>query len=296
MKSANIFLVIFMIITIGWANKYETKDIKNGFIKVRDSQIYYEEVGTGEPLILAHAGYLDSRMWDDQFLFFANNGYKVIRFDSFAHGKSNDGESSPLFDEIIKKLVDELNLGKVNIAGVSMGGSASIDFTLEYPEKVNSLILISTGIYGYKWQKDKVLLPLLQELMINLSEENITKSADVFLKSWTDGPRRKSTEVDSKIRNKIREMIMDRFKNHGFVKKAMNTFPKAIERFKEIDCPVLIINGELDMPSINEISNLLNKGIKKSELIEIKAAGHMLNMEKPEQFNNLLLSFLKRIR
>lgn len=292
LKQKSFFSFVLLITLLTQACSYSDKDVKTGYIKVRDSKIYYEEVGEGMPLILSHAGLMDLKMWDEHFLNYANNGYRVIRYDSFGHGKTIDGENSPLFDEIIKSIIDELQLVKVNLAGVSMGGTALIDFALEHPNNVNKLVLISTGIYGYNWAEDKLLVPLLQDFMYNVSEGDTLKSVESFLKAWTDGPYRKPNEVSKNVRKKSFDMILNKFRNHGFSKNAMNTYPRAIERYKDISCPVLIIYGDKDMPSIVKISNMLKRELKNAKMAVVKNAGHLLNMENPDEFDSLIVDFL----
>ena len=87
-----IFIALALVIYSNcFAQIFTENDVKQDYISCLDNQIYYEEVGEGKPLILAHAGFLDIQMWTDQFLYFANNGFRVIRFDSYAHGDKETG-------------------------------------------------------------------------------------------------------------------------------------------------------------------------------------------------------------
>ena len=58
-----------------------------GFVETNGTQLYYETMGEGHPLVLIHGGYMDRRMWDDQFVVFAQH-YRVIRYDVRGFGKS----------------------------------------------------------------------------------------------------------------------------------------------------------------------------------------------------------------
>lgn len=294
-KMKKIFLFSTFILFMWNVNAqiFTENDIKKGYISCLDNKIYYEEVGKGEALILAHAGYLDCSMWDDQFLYFANKGFKVIRFDSYAHGKTIDGKNTPFLHELIKALVDELSLGQVNLIGTSMGGVTLIEFALNHPEDINKMILVSTGINGYNWATDKLFIPNLRKQLEYITNQDTLNAAEIFLRSWFDGPYRQPTELPTEKRTKSKKVILDRFKNHGLRKNALSSHPKAIERYEKIKTNTLILVGDQDMPSIKDISSFLDEGMENSKKIEIKGVGHMMNIENPVEFNKLVLEFLK---
>jgi 3-oxoadipate enol-lactonase len=190
MKKVIILLLIFYSFLFQniYAQGLTVKDITTGYINCLDSKIYYEEVGNGEAMVLAHGGYLDSRMWDEQFLYFANQGYRVIRFDSYAHGKTIDGVNTPFLHEIVQTLLDSLSIKKANLVGLSMGGVTLIEFALECPQYINKMVLASTGINGYKWEKDKLFILNLRKQIEYINNQDTLNAAEMFLVSWTDGP------------------------------------------------------------------------------------------------------------
>lgn len=70
--------------------------------------------------------------------------------------------------------------------------------------------------------------------------------------------------------------------------------PPAIDRLDELQLPMLVVLGELDMPGIHEISEMLVEANPNAEMVTIPDVAHMVNMEKPEEFNELLLEYLSR--
>src|SRR5215210_1160925 len=110
-----------------------TPQIKSGLANIDNAQLYYETAGKGMPLVMIHAGVADSRQWNNEFAFFAQN-YQVIRYDMRGYGKSEpvDGEFSHMSD-----LVSLLNALEIQeplvIMGCSMGGGLAMDFALTYP-------------------------------------------------------------------------------------------------------------------------------------------------------------------
>ena len=240
-----ILLSLFLSLFAMQLDAQNKTDFK-GFVECLDSKIYCESKGSGLCIIMAHAGYLDSRMWDKQSIFL-----------------------------------------------VEMGSRAAIEFAIEKPEMVKALILGSPGINGYNFNSDKLFRPKLGELLSAYSEQDTMKAVEIFTQSWTDGPYRKPEQVDSNTRELIQMMILDRYRNHGFRKNAMEIHPQAIKQFKKISKPCLIITAEQDMPSIIDIAGKLNNGIDGSKWEKFKEGGHMVNMESPEKYNQKILSFLK---
>ena len=215
-----IIVILFLIVDIFmfqdiYAQNFTERDITTGYINCLDSKIYYKEVGTGEALVLAHGGYLDSQMWDAQFLYFANQGYRVISFDSYAHGKTIDGANTLFLHEIVQTLLDSLSIKKANLIGLSLGGVTLIEFALECPQYINKMVLASTGINGYNWNNDKKFIQNLRKQIEYTNNQDTLNAAEMFLRSWTDGPYRNPEEVPAAIRIKNKQIILERFKNHG---------------------------------------------------------------------------------
>ena len=121
---------------------------EGGFAEIHGTQLYYETLGEGNPLVLIHGGYMDRRMWDDQFHAFAKH-YRVIRYDVRGFGKSElppvpYADRQDLFD-----LLNYLGVEKTYLLGLSLGGIIAIDFTLEHPTMVDALILVGSPVPGF---------------------------------------------------------------------------------------------------------------------------------------------------
>ncbi len=109
--------------------------ITNDYMTFDGAKIYYETAGQGEALLLVHAGFVDSRMWDDQFMFFARN-YRVIRFDMRGFGRSDPAQGPVVRRHEIESLMNHLGIQNAALVGCSMGGANVLDFALEHPDRV----------------------------------------------------------------------------------------------------------------------------------------------------------------
>lgn len=125
-----------------------TPQTESGFIKNGNAQLYYETVGGGLPFVMIHAGVADSRQWNNEFVFFADN-YHVLRYDMRGYGKSEpvEGEFSHMGDLV--SILDALEFHEPLIMmGCSMGGGLAMDFALTHPSRVKALIMVGSGPSG----------------------------------------------------------------------------------------------------------------------------------------------------
>ncbi len=266
------------------------KGLQTGTAHLQGADLYYEIAGEGPSLVLAHAGFVDRRMWDEQFPVFAQH-YRVVRYDmrGFGNSKQTPGPFSHRAD--LYQLLQSLGIERAHLLGCSMGGAIIIDFALEHPEMTTSLVLVSSALGGYRFQGD--IPKPLQELVAALQAKDIPRAADLAARIWIDGPRRTPAQVDARIRERGREMSLTALPN--FFVKEEPLDPPAIERLHELAAPTLVMVGELDDPSIATIGELLTTRIAGARKVTISGAAHLPNMDKPEEFNQSVLAFLQQV-
>ena len=268
----------------------DMKQTQTGMAQINGANLYYETAGEGPSLILVHAGFVDSRMWDEQFSVFAQQ-YRVLRYDMRGFGKSKLVPGSFSHRSDLHQLLKFLSMEQAHLLGCSMGGGAIIDFALEHPEMTQSLVLVSAAIGGYQPQGD--MPKPLQELLAALKEKDMERAADIAVRIWIDGPRRKPEQVDARIRARAHEMSLTALPNI-FVKEEPLE-PAALERLQKLSAPTLVMVGELDDDSIKTIGELLATRIPGAQKASIAGAAHLPNMEKPDEFNQKVLAFLQRV-
>ena len=293
MKVVCYFLIACCLWSCAVINTSDTSVLK-GYIPVKDSKLYYESVGKGDPVILLHAGFLDHEMWEAQVKALKDN-YKVITLDMPAHGLSERGVDTFLMKDALLTVMDSLSIQKASWMGLSLGAVVLTDFIISHPDRVNKAILVSPGINGYelKYQLDTFAKQYYPELVNALEKKDSAGAAEVFTRYWADGPFRAPTAMNTAVRNYVYNTTLAtiyKFKVSGWPRLQR---PPAIERIHEISVPLLVIAGDKDIPYILEASNVLVKAVPGSRKIIIPNVAHMLNMEKPNAFNEAVLQFLK---
>jgi len=257
---------------------------------INGAPIYYEVLGEGEALVLLHAGVADCRMWDEQFETFAER-YRVIRYDLRGFGRS----SVPLYPfaqyEELAQILTLLNVKRTHLVGVSYGSITALNFTLAYPERVGKLVLVSPSSNGS--QPSPEIIDFFDAEERALESQDFQRATELNLKMWVDGPKRSSDQVDPSVRERIGEMQYHAFQT-VFPEKAveLDLEPLAISRLREVKVPTLVIAGDYDVEAILELARYMSSRITGAQLVIIPNAAHMVNMEKPEEFNSVVLSFL----
>ena len=121
----------------------------DGRLETNGARIYYEVDGAGDPVLLIHAGVANLRMWDDQVAALRDS-YRVIRYDTRGYGRTETDAVEFSNRADIAALLDHLGEASAHIVGLSRGGMIALDFAVEYPERVRSLVVAAGGIGGYE--------------------------------------------------------------------------------------------------------------------------------------------------
>jgi 3-oxoadipate enol-lactonase len=263
-----------------------------GFLDVQGAPLYYEIAGQGYPLLLIHAGVADSSMWDEQFQVFAER-YKVIRYDLRGFGKSEFPAGLFANHEDPAALLKFLNVKRAHIIGISFGGKIALDFTLVYPEMVGSLVLVAPSVGGHKPPADVLRFGEEEEAL--LERGDLEGATELNLRMWVDGPKRTPEQVNPTVRRHVHNMQYHAFTVHmPEAAEELELQPPAITRLEEVSMPTLIIVGDYDIPDMLTLAQKLAGEIPGAQQVVIPGVAHMVNMEKPEEFNRVVLDFLSR--
>ena len=277
-----------------------TPQTVKGFAEVNGTKLFYEVAGEGHPLLLIHGGLVDHHLWDEQYAVFAQH-YKVIRFDIRGYGDSDllkVGDAPYTMRDDLRALLQYLGIAKTYVMGLSMGGGMAIDFTLAYPEMVDALIPVAAGVSGFMPENvDPAEQQAETEIEAAFAQNDKPRAVELTLRFWTDGPERTPEQTDPIVRQKVKAMTTRNYQRADDVDAPdpLPLKPPAIERLGEIHVPTLIIVGSADVRTILVIADILEKGIKGAKKVIILATAHHLNMEKPAEFNQIVLDFLQSI-
>jgi len=260
-----------------------------GFVESEGEQIYFESWGSGETVVLSHGMGGNHAIWYQQVPVLAAH-YRVVTWDQRGFGRSTDltgnlGPEPSVVD--LGRILDHLEIDSAHIVGQSMGGWGSLGFALAHPARTLSLVLADTigGIFTATIRQtfldygrliaaspppDQLALGLHPAVGAQLADEDLAKS---FLYSQIGGL---ATPPSPLV---ITELLTDTDHTEGL---------------DLLDAPTLFIVGENDPifpPALIEQASALIPG---SEMSVVAESGHSPYFERPDQWNDLVLRFLRR--
>jgi pimeloyl-ACP methyl ester carboxylesterase/8-oxo-dGTP pyrophosphatase MutT (NUDIX family) len=244
-----------------------------GFIAASDGKLYYEDTGTGEPIIFIHSFTLDRRMWWPQVDALSKT-YRTITYDVRGFGQSSiPTEPYAHYDDLLA-LLDHLKIAKVHLAGLSMGGGIASAFTILHPERVTSLTLLDSDLHGY---------PSSVDWNVHADEVGIDGAKANWLAHDVFAQTRTNKEVTRELTEAVRDYSGWHWLHRDFDKRI-----DVRRRLHEIVCPVQMVVGEKDLSYFHEIAQFICDHIPQAKLNVIEGVGHMTNMEAPEECSKLI--------
>jgi pimeloyl-ACP methyl ester carboxylesterase len=253
--------------------------------------LYHEVAGDGPAVVFVHEGIADSRMWDPQWASF--DGYRRIRLDLRGFGRSPVGTLPLTHAEDVADLLDELGVSDAALVGASVGGRVALELAIGRPGLVRALVLVGAGLPGYHWSDAVRAYGEAEEEAVR--QGDLDAAAELNLRMWVDGPGRSATDVDPRVREAVREMqraalelqapLWDDFEEDFLVLNLAG-------RLGEVRAPTLVIVGEEDVGDIHAIAERFVAEIPGARKAIIPGAAHVPNLERPADFDALVLAFL----
>lgn len=260
------------------------------FVSYKNKNIYYEVHGTGRPLIILNGIMMSHGSWKP-FIDELSKDNKVVLLDFFDQGKSDKMEVSYKQDlqvEVVKAVIDKLNLSKINLFGISYGGEVALQFALKYEELLDKLILFNTTSYTNPWLKD------IGRGWINAAEDNNKEAFYNVTIPIIYSPSFYTKNIN--WMNKRKDFLYEIF-NEEFLKAMIRLIESAEgydvrEEIKKIKVDTLLVSSEYDFITPSNEQEYINKKIENSSYIMIKDSGHASMYEKPKEFLSILKGYL----
>lgn len=273
-----------------WSNRYA----EGKFVDLSGLRTHYLERGQGDPVLLIHGFNMDSYTWVKNVDQLAAH-FKVYALDLWGLGFSTRESLDygyALFADQIKLFMDALGIATASLVGHSMGGGTSIVFGLRNRERVKSLVLLgSTGIPNPLPFRARIFRLLgVAEFLLSLPTDRVRRMnlEDIWVHNrglLTDSYFEKFVQFQ-KIRG-TSEALLTILRKDFF-----HTLSEEIRVLGEFEIPSLIIWGREDRSIPLWCGEEMHQLLRGSTLEIIDNAGHLVNFDRPEVFNDLVISFL----
>jgi pimeloyl-ACP methyl ester carboxylesterase len=259
-------------------------------------RLYFEEAGTGTPIVFVHEFGGDHRSWEPQMRHFARR-HRCVTFAARGYPPSDVPESVDAYSQLravqdIAAVMDGAGIDRAHVVGLSMGGFAALHFGLELPQRARSIVVAGAG-YG----AEKQFEAYFRDVSAEVARQFETQGSEQFARTYSLGASR--VQFQNKDPRGWQEFATQ-LGQHSSLGSA-NTMrgvqvrrPSLYDlegRLRDMQVPTLVIAGDEDdhclQPGI-----FLKKTIPACGLLVMPKTGHTINLEEPEQFNRAVSDFI----
>ena len=253
--------------------------------------------GDGAPLLLLHAGVADRRMWEP-VLPALTSSHRVVRCDLRGYGDSPDPSCDWFDHEDVLAVLDAAGLERAAIVGASNGGRVAADLAVVAPERVGALVLVGAALPGAPVPDD--LAAAWEEEERLLADGDLDGALALNLRLWADGTGRpEGTGVDPALREQLamwfRDVLAREAEGRDVVGEPQGIDPPLVERLDAIAAPTLVVVGAHDHPRLRRIAQRYAERIPAARLEVVDGAAHLVSVERPGPFTDLLRRFLEQV-
>jgi 3-oxoadipate enol-lactonase len=254
--------------------------------------LYAEVAGEGPAVVLVHEGICDSRMWDREWREWSGE-FRLLRVDLRGFGNSplEPGPFAHARDLI--EAIDSHGLERAALLGVSLGGRVALEVALARPELVSALVLVAPGFPGHEWSQE--LRDAWAEEGAAFEAGDLDGAVESTLRTWVDGPRRRPEGVDPEMRARVGEMQRRAYELADGIEEDEEELlvDDLAQKLGEVGAPTLVLVGDEDQPDMHAIAERLAREIPGARLERIAATAHVPSLERPREFDELVLPFLR---
>jgi 3-oxoadipate enol-lactonase len=260
-------------------------------VRTNGIDIYYEERGAGDPLLLIAGFASDHTIWAKVVPALAAS-YRVVAFDNRGVGQTSDLDSvasiRQMADDAVG-LLDALELSRAHVAGHSMGGLIAQELALAHPERVQSLLLLSSCAKADA--RGKVIIESWGDLPRQLDATSATRLILPWI--YTNAFFAKPGAVEELIEQILANPFPPSLQGIFGQSRAISSCDTS-GRLSDMDCPTLALVGREDILLPVAFSEQLVRGIRGAELVVLEQTGHGLLIESPSAVAAAMLAFLSR--
>ena len=265
-------------------------------------RLYYEDHGSGDPVLLIHGYPLNGASWEKQIPALLNAGHRVITYDRRGFGKSSQpttGYNYDTFAEDLRALITHLNLPSVSLVGFSMGGGEVARYIGKYSSKgVNKAVIIG-GVPPYLLKTsenpDGVDKSAFEGIQKAVAADRYAFFAEFFKNFYN---------TDVLLGKRISEQAVQASFSVACIASATASLvcvPTWYEDFRndvaKIDVPTLVIHGDADrIVPINASGAKTAKLVKGARFVPIKDGPHNIAWTHAEEVNTELVNFLGKAK
>jgi pimeloyl-ACP methyl ester carboxylesterase len=262
-------------------------------------RLYYEECGSGTPIIFVHEYAGDHRAWETQMRHFGQR-YRAITFAARGYPPSDVPNEVSFYSQAraaddIASVLTGMEIAKAHVVGLSMGGFATLHFGFRHADKALSLVVAGCGYGAEKGAQDKFRAEV-DAVAAFIDNDGIR----VFAEKYAYGPTRvqfenKDPRGFAEFKQQLSEHSAVGARNTQLgVQKERPSLYDLVDQMKTLTVPTLVLTGDEDWPCLQP-ALLMKQTIPSAALSVMPNCGHTINIEDPDQFNHLVGEFVVQV-
>ena len=262
-------------------------------------RLYYEECGSGTPVIFVHEYAGDHRAWETQMRHFGQR-YRAITFAARGYPPSDVPNDVSSYSQAraaddIASVLDGMGIAKAHIVGLSMGGFATLHFGFRHAAKALSLVVAGCGYGAEKGAQDKFRAEA-DAIAAFIDDAGIR----VFAEKYAYGPTRvqfenKDPRGFAEFKQQLSEHSAVGARNTQLgVQRERPSLYDLVDQMKALTVPTLVLTGDEDWPCLQP-ALLMKQTIPTAALSVMPNCGHTINIEDPDQFNRIVGDFIVQV-
>ncbi|WP_447590277.1 alpha/beta fold hydrolase [Aquipseudomonas campi] len=251
-------------------------------------QIYYEDYGQGEPILLVHGLGSSTRDWEYQVPALSA-GRRVLAIDVRGHGRSGkpkEAYSMQAFAGDVAALIEHLGLPHVHLVGISMGGMIGFQLGVDRPELLKSLTIVNSA--------PEVVARTLNERWQLLKRWTLARLCSLETIGKALGQNMFPRPEQGELRAKVEQRWPENDKRAYLASLDAIINWSVRERLHVITCPTLVVTADRDYTSVDYKKSYLGE-LPNARLVVIEKSRHATPMDQPERFNSTLIEFLDTV-
>jgi pimeloyl-ACP methyl ester carboxylesterase len=262
-------------------------------------KLYYEETGSGTPIVFVHEFAADHRSWEMQMRHFGQR-HRCVTYGARGYPPSDVPEKPESYsqdratDDILAVL-DHLRIDKAHVVGLSMGGFAALHFGFRHPTRALSLVVAGVG-YGAEKEQQGRFRSEVEVVARSLMSEGMA----AFAEKYAYGPTRvqfenKDPRGFAQFKKELAEHSALGSANTQIGCQGQRpSLYDLVDRMRALTVPTLILAGDEDWPCLAP-ALLLKREIPSAALSLMPNCGHTINLEDPDQFNRIVGAFIVQV-
>jgi pimeloyl-ACP methyl ester carboxylesterase len=280
-------------------------------VDVGGVSLYYEQAGSGVPVVFSHGIPTDYRAWNAQVKDFSQRYLTVAYSRRYAAPNTREGDVTDSTVAAnaadLKGLIESLGIAPVHLVGHSYGGFTAAYLAAEHPDLVRTLVLVEPAIATLLVEDPNSSGQMFTLLIANpgvaLSARRFQSGSLVpALKALDAGQAKKAVQLNvdgiqnkvgafAELPDQVKTMMLDNAKT---IAELRTRLPPFKSQTAKISCRTLVINGEQTAVWLRRIGELVDRQVPKCEALTVTASRHFPHMENAPEFNENVLKFISK--